>query len=124
MTRFIAISLRSYQTWQMRMTLTLVLLTALALLPLRSEAFDLEQALREQHVQYQGEPDIRVAQGNCTSLSQAIEQVQPTKGHEAVAGQRTAYGVHDITAKACLLPKPRRRRVWPVLHVAFGCRGN
>ena len=71
MTRFIAIGLRSYQTWAMRMTLTLVLLTALVLLPQRSEAFDLEQA-RPQLFRCQALLVSEVADdGSCVRLIEA-----------------------------------------------------
>lgn len=96
MTRFVAISLRSYDTWRMRWTLTLVLLTALALLPLRSEAFDIERALKEQHVQYPGEQSLGVAQGNCTTLSQAIEQVRRQTGGRVVSAETKVQGGREV----------------------------
>ena len=117
MTRFIAISLRSYQTWRMRMTLTLVMLTALALLPLRSEAFDLEQALKEQHVQYQGEPEYRVAQGNCTSLSQAIEQIRSRTGGRVVSAETRVKGGREVHHIKVLTPDGKVRT-----HKVNGCR--
>ena len=117
MTRFIAFSLRSYQTWVMRMTLTLVLITALVLLPARSEAFDLEQSLKEQHVQYQGEPDIRVAQGNCTSLSQAIEQVRRRTGGRVVSADTKVQGGREVHHIKVLTPDGTVKT-----HKVNGCR--
>ena len=99
------------------MTLTLVMLTALALLPLRSEAFDLEQSLKEQHVQYQGEPEYRVAQGNCTSLSQATEQVRRQTGGRVVSAQTRVQGGREVHYIKVLTPDGKVRT-----HKVNGCR--
>ena len=80
----------------MRMTLTLVLLGALALLPLRAEAFDIEQALKEQHVQYAGAPDYRVAQQGGMTLSQAIEQVRRQTGGRVVSAETRIQGGREV----------------------------
>ncbi len=117
MTRFIAINLRTYQTWAMRMTLILVMLGALLLLPQRSEAFDLEQALKEQHVQYLGEPDIRVAQGNCTTLSQAIEQVRRRTGGRVVSADTRVQGGREVHLIKVLTPDGKVKT-----HKVNGCR--
>jgi len=116
-TRFIAIGLRSYQTWAMRMTLTLVMIIALVLLPVRSEAFDLEQNLKEQHVQYQGEPDIRVTQGNCTTLSQAIEQVRRRTGGRVVNAETKVQGGREVHHVKVLTKDGKVRT-----HKVNGCR--
>ncbi|MGI9248081.1 MAG: hypothetical protein ACR2QI_03650, partial [Woeseiaceae bacterium] len=76
MTRFIAIKRPSYDTWRMRFALTFLLLAGLALLPTRSDAFDIEQTLKEQHVQYQGEQSFRVVQQGGMTLAQATESVR------------------------------------------------
>ncbi len=117
MTRFVAISLRSYHTWRMRMTMTLILLAAMLFLPQRSEAFDLEQALKEQHVQYRGEPDHRVAQGNCTSLSQAIEQVRRRTGGRVVSADTRVQGGREVHHIKVLTPDGKVRT-----HKVNGCR--
>ena len=116
MTRFVAISLRSYHNWWMRMTMTLILLAAMLLLPQRSEAFDLEKALKEQHVQYQGEPDIRVAQ-NCPSLSQAIEQVRRRTGGRVVSADTRVQGGREVHHIKVLTPDGKVRT-----HKVNGCR--
>jgi len=95
-TRFVAISLRSYQTWLMRMTLILVLLSALALLPLRADAFDLEQALKAQHAQYRGEPGYQVAQQGGMTLSQAIEKVRRQTGGRVVSAETKIQGGREV----------------------------
>ncbi len=117
MTRFVAIGLRSYHTWCMRMTMTLILLAAMLLLPLRSDAFDLEQSLKEQHVQYQGEPDLRVAQGNCTTLSQAIEQVRRRTGGRVVGADTRVQGGREVHHIKVLTPDGKVRT-----HKVNGCR--
>ncbi|MGI9235540.1 MAG: hypothetical protein ACR2RD_18055, partial [Woeseiaceae bacterium] len=73
MTRFIAIKRRSYDTWRMRFALTLLLLTGLALLPARSDAFALDQADSTQQVQLQGKQSHFAAQNGGMTLAQAIE---------------------------------------------------
>lgn len=75
MTRFVAISLRPYHTWAMRTALTLLLLAAAALSPLRASAFDLEENLKEQHVQYAGQPQLVMLKDGM-SLSQATASVR------------------------------------------------
>ncbi len=50
-TRFIAIKRLSYDTGRMRLVLTLLFFVAMALLPVTASAFDIEETLREQHVQ-------------------------------------------------------------------------
>lgn len=99
MTRFIAIRPRPYDTWRMRFALTIMLLGAVAFLPLRADAFDLEKDLKAQHVQYQGEPLLQVAQGSCMSLSDAIESVRSRTGGRVVSAEtRVSNGreVHHI----------------------------
>ena len=76
--------------------MTLILLAALVLLPLRSDAFDLELALKERHVQYQGERDFRVAQGGCTSLAQAIEQIRRRTGGRVVGAETKVQGGREV----------------------------
>ena len=76
MTRFVAISLRSYHTWAMRIVLTLLLLAAAALVPLQASAFELEENLRAEHAQYAGQPLLLVAQSDGMSLSQATASIR------------------------------------------------
>ena len=56
MTRFVAFVRRPYDTWRMRIVLTLSVLAAAALVPLRADAFDLEANLSSLHARDQGEP--------------------------------------------------------------------
>ena len=76
MTRFVAISQRPYHTWRMRIALTLLLLAAAAVLPLPASAFDLEETLKAEHVQYVGQPLMLIAQDDGMSLSQATSEVR------------------------------------------------
>lgn len=96
MTRFIAINWRSYDTWRMRMTLTMLVFTALAILPLRAQAFDVEQALREQHPQYPGEQVFELTQANGMTLSQAIESVKRRTGGRVVGAETKVQGGREV----------------------------
>ena len=103
MTRFIAIDLPSYDTCRMRLILTLLILLVVAISPRQAEAFDLETTLKAQHIQYQGEPDYRVAQSNCMSLSQAIASVrgrvkgQVLEARTVVKGGREVHHIKVLT---------------------------
>ena len=80
MTRFVAINQRPYHTWRMRIALALLLLAAAALLPLPAGAFDLEETLKAEHVQYAGQPLMTIAQDDGMSLSQATSAVRSRLG--------------------------------------------
>ena len=94
--RFIAIRRRPYDTWRMRIALAIVMLGAAALLPLRADAFDLEENLKAQHVQYQGEPLLQVAQSNCMSLSEAIESVRSRTGGRVVSAETKVSNGREV----------------------------
>jgi len=93
--RIVAISLRPYHTWAMRMALTLLLLAAAAMFPLRASAFDLEENLKAQHVQYAGQP-ILVVQQDGMSLSQAIESVRKRTGGRVVSAETKVQGGREV----------------------------
>jgi uncharacterized membrane protein YkoI len=95
-TRFIAINRLSYDTWRMRLILTLLFLVAAAFLPTTASAFDIEETLREQHVQYQGRDDYRVAQSGGMSLSQAIESVRRRTGGKVVSAETRVQGGREV----------------------------
>lgn len=80
----------------MRFVLTVLLLTGLALLPARSDAFDLEQSLKELHVQYSGEQGYRVAQQGGMTLSQAIESVRRRTGGRVVSAETRVQGGREV----------------------------
>ena len=96
MTRFVAIRARAYHTWRMRIVLTLLVTAAAALLPLRAAAFDLEANLKAQHVQYQGEPRLHVAQQDGMSLSEAIESVRRRTGGRVVSAETKVQGDREV----------------------------
>lgn len=61
----------------MRIALTLLLLAAAATLPLRAQAFDLEENLKAQHEQYAVPSQMLMVQReDCLSLSQATASVR------------------------------------------------
>jgi uncharacterized membrane protein YkoI len=80
----------------MRLILTLLFLVAMALLPVTASAFDIEETLREQHVQYQGRDDIRVAQSGGMSLSQAIASVRSRTGGKIVSAETRVKGGREV----------------------------
>lgn len=96
MTRFIAIKRLSYDTWRMRLILTLLFLVAAVFLPAPASAFDIEETLREQHVQYQDRDDYRVAQSGGMSLSQAIESVRRQTGGKVVSAETRVQGGREV----------------------------
>ena len=98
MTRFVAISLRPYHTWTMRLALTLLLLAAAAMLPLRASAFDLEENLKAQHVQYAGQPLLLIAQSDGMSLSQATAKVRRglKPGDRIVSAETRVQGGREV----------------------------
>jgi uncharacterized membrane protein YkoI len=95
-TRFVAISVLSYDTWRMRLILILLILVSAACLPGRAAAFDLEQTLKEQHVQYQGEVQYQTAQSDGMSLSQAIESVRRRTGGKVVSAETRVQGGREV----------------------------
>lgn len=99
MTHSIAIKLMPYDTWRMRSKLTLLILltfAALVVLPASASAFDLEQTLREQHVQYERGAENRVAQGGCMSLSQAIESVRRRTNGKILSAETRVQGGREV----------------------------
>ncbi len=96
MTGFIAIKRRSYDTWRMRLALALLLLAGSALLPIRSEAFDIEENLKALHVQYQPEPAHRVAQQGGMTLAQAIESVRRRTNGRVVSAETKVQGGREV----------------------------
>ncbi len=96
MTRFVAIVLPSYDTRRMRLLLTLLIVTALTLLSGPAAAADLEEVLKMQHLQYQGEADLQIAQSDCMSLSQAIELIRRSSGGKVVGAETKVQGGREV----------------------------
>jgi hypothetical protein len=82
----------------MRIALTLLLLAAAALMPLRASAFDLEESLKAQHAQYAGEPLMLIAQSNGMSLSQATASVRSRlrPGDRIVEAKTSVQGGREV----------------------------
>lgn len=96
MTRCIAIDRLSYDTWHMRLLLTLLFFVGLAFLPSTASAFDIEETLREQHIQYQGSPELRISQGGCMSLAQATESVRRRTGGRVLSAETRVQGGREV----------------------------
>ena len=95
MTRFVAIRLPAYDTGRMRKILLIMALSAAALLPLRADAFDLEENLKAQHVQYEPAPQLVVAQDGM-SLSEAIESVRRKTGGKILSAETRVQGGREV----------------------------
>ena len=96
MTRFIAIKRLSYDTWRMRLILTLLFFVAMAFLPATASAFELEETLRKQHVQYQGSPELRVSQSDGMSLAEATESVRRRTGGRVLSAETKIQGGREV----------------------------
>jgi uncharacterized membrane protein YkoI len=93
---FVAIGRMSYHTWRMRLIPTLLVIAAAACLPLQAKAYDLEQALREQHVQYQEEAGHRVTQSDGMTLAQATESIRQRTGGQVLSAETRVQGGREV----------------------------
>ncbi len=107
MTSFIAIHLRPSHTWRMRKGLAIMLLAAAALLPLQADAYESG---------YDAASRLVVAQGNCLSLSQAIESVRRSTGGKVLSAETRVQGDREVHHIKVL--KDGKVRV----HRVNGCR--
>ena len=80
----------------MRISLIAGLLIAAALLPLRADAFDLEQNLKALHPQYVADPELAVAQRDGVSLSEAIESVRKKTGGKVLSAETKVEGKREV----------------------------
>ena len=87
MTHCIAIGLRAYHTWHMRIALTLLVLAAAVAWPPQASAFDLEQ--------YERESILLAAQDGMT-LSQAIESVRKRTGGKVLSAETKVQGGREV----------------------------
>lgn len=102
MTSFVAFNLRSYDTWRMRLILTLLIFVTAVILPGRAAAFVLEES---QHAEYPGgqyqdagrvDDVFETVQSNGMSLSQAIEQVRRQTGGKVVSAETRVQGGREV----------------------------
>jgi len=93
--RFVAIDLSSYDTWRMRSILTLLILFSAASLPGTAAAFDLEESLKQQHVQYSDSDVLYAAQGGM-SLQQAIKSIHLNPGDKVISAETRIEGGHEV----------------------------
>lgn len=96
MTRFIAITRRKYDTWAVRTVLTLLSIVILASAPGTALAFDLEENLREQHIQYEGATELQAAWWNGKTLDQAIAEVRRKTGGKIVSAETRVQGGREV----------------------------
>lgn len=88
MTLFIAIVLPSYDTRRMRLLLTLLMYSALALMSGPAAATVLDEAIKMPHLQ--------IAQSDGMSLSQAIESVRRSTGGKVVSAETKVQGGREV----------------------------
>ena len=74
----------------------MLIFVAAAWLPQSASALNLEAVLKSQHVQYQGEDRLYVAQSNGMSLSQAIESVRNRTGGKVVSAETRVQGGREV----------------------------
>jgi uncharacterized membrane protein YkoI len=79
----------------MRLISTLLLL-GVALLTSAAHAYDLEEALKQQHPQYQAEPQHVVAQQDGMSLAEATEAVRRRTGGRVVSAETRVQGGREV----------------------------
>ena len=96
MTRFVAIDGMPYDTWRMRLMLTLLSFAVLALLPGNASAFELEESLKAQHAQYEVPVEYRIAQSGCTSLSQAVQSIRSRTGGQILSAETKVQGGREV----------------------------
>ena len=96
MTRFVAIRLPAYHTWRMRNLLVIMALSAAVLLPLRANAFDLEENLKALHEQYQAAPQLVTARDDGMSLAEAIESVRARTGGKILSAETRVQGGREV----------------------------
>ena len=96
MTHSIAIDPTSYDTWSMRLILTLLIFAVVALVPRHANAFELEENLKAQHVQYQQAAEIHTVQSNGMTLSQAIESVRKRTNGKVVSAETRVEGGREV----------------------------
>jgi uncharacterized membrane protein YkoI len=80
----------------MRLVITIILLAAAALVPLRSEAFVLEGAPKADVAQYEPLADLRVTKDDGMSLSEAIESVRSRTGGRVVSAETKIEGDREV----------------------------
>jgi uncharacterized membrane protein YkoI len=95
-TRFVAIDRTPYDTWHMRLMLTVIFLVSAVFLPGQADAFDLEGTLKKQHVQYQEAQTYRITQSDGMSLSAAIESVRSRTGGKVVSAETRVQGGREV----------------------------
>jgi uncharacterized membrane protein YkoI len=80
----------------MRLILTLLVIAVATCLPLQASAFDLEQTLREQHVQFQDEAEHRVTQSDGMTLAQATESIRSQTGGQILSAETRVQGGREV----------------------------
>lgn len=74
----------------------LLTIAALAMMPGAANAFDLEETLKESHVQYLGKTELQVVQRGCMSLAQAIESVRRRTNGKIVSAETRVQGGREV----------------------------
>ncbi len=96
MTRFVAIGLPSYDTWRMRLALTLLVFAAATFAVADAHAFELEEALKAQHAQYQEPAEYHATQSGGMSLSEAIQSVKNRTDGKVISAETRMQGGREV----------------------------
>ncbi len=96
MTHLVAIALRSYDTWRMRSTLTLLVFAAVFFQAADARSFELEAALKAQHAQYEEPGEYHTAQSGGMSLSEAIQSVKNRTGGKVISAETRVEGGREV----------------------------
>ncbi len=94
--RFVAINRHPYHTWRMRIALLIMTLAAAAIMAPRADALSLNTEHLAGQEEYSSGAVLQVAQGGCTSLSQAIEQVRNRTGGKVISAETKVQGGREV----------------------------
>ena len=96
MTRFVAIDIAPYDTWRMRLTLLFLIMAGAAFMPETASAFELEEALKSQHIQYQAPVEYHSVQSDGMSLSEAVQSVRSRTGGQILSAETKVQGGREV----------------------------
>ena len=94
--RSVAISLLAYENRAMQMILTLLVFVAMAFVSGRADAFELEESLKSQYVQYRVPAKLHAVQADGMSLSQAIQMIRQRTGGQILSAETRVRGGREV----------------------------
>ncbi len=94
--RFVAFKLLAYENRVMQKFLTLLIFGAMVFASGQASAFELEESLKAQYVQYRVPQDMHAVQSGCMSLSQAIQSVRRSTGGQILSAETRVQGGREV----------------------------